>query len=334
MISSSCISTQSLTIEIPQKSRNELPQNIQSLLLVNRTVNNQYTNLDTDSLQKIFYEQNFNYDTIINDLQTVDTTLKALGELLFESERYDIVIPEDRFLKFGKNTFLTLEMPWDEVKELCKTYNTDAVLSLDHFKTRISTNYEKENFYDPTRGDFSSADLAQMKIYYEALFRVYDPVQEKILLREFLRDTIIWEDADVSTSTLFDRFTPVKKALSEAGIAVALDLTDKISTVWREEKRQYFSTSNSDLKLASHFVANNNWKPAMALWNDIAEKTKSKSLKSKAEFNLAVGYELEGNLQQAISWALKSYNTMYRIVTYDYLEILKRRKNELKKQTQ
>lgn len=331
-ISFSCVPTKLLNIEIPRESKKELPKNIQSLTLVNRVVDSSFSNLETDSLQKIFYNQNFNYDTIINDIQAVDTTIKALGELLFESGRYDVVIPEDRFLKFEKNTFLTLEMPWDEVKELCETYNTDAVLSLEHFKTRVSTDFSKEAYYLPSNDAFSSASKAQLIVYYEVLFRVYDPSNEKILIREFLRDTIIWEDTDFSTGNLFDRFTTVKDALSQTGIAVALDFTDIVSTVWREEKRQYFSKGGSELKHANIYVDNNNWESAMAIWSKIAEKGKSKSLKSKAEFNLAVGYELQGDLQKAIFWALKSYDTMYRMVTYDYLEILERRKNELKKQ--
>lgn len=328
----SCISTKTLKIEIPVESKKELPQNIQSLTLVNRSVDQSFSDHETDSLQRLFYKQNFNYDTIIKDVQSVDTCLKALGDLLFESGRYDIVIPEDRFLKFERNSFLTKEMPWDEVKDFCTTYNTDAVLSIDHFKTKVSTGFDKEAFYDPYSDSFSSASKAQIAVYYEVLFRVYDPENEKILVREFIRDTLVWEDTDLSTKVLFTRLTSIKSALSQAGIAVALDFTEIISTIWRDEKRQYFSKGDAELKHASLFIDDNNWESAMAIWKGLAENSKSKSLRSKAEFNLAIGYELEGNLEQAIIWALKSYKTMYRRVSYEYLEVLERRKNELKKQ--
>lgn len=328
----SCVSTKSLIIEIPQESKNELPNRVQSLLLVSRVVDESFTDLEADSLQKIFYNQNFNYDTIINDVQAVDTTLKALGELLFESGRYDFVIPENRFLTFEKNTFLSREMPWTEVKNLCGLYNTDALLSLDHFVTRVSTQYEKESYFNPIQNGFSSISATEMKIVYEALFRIYDPSNEKILVREFMRDTIIWEDRDVSTRDLFDRATPVKTAIAEAGIALALDFSDKISTVWRPERRSFFAKGDKNLKNAANFISANEWATAMALWRETAENTNSKADKSKAEFNIALGYEIQGNLVEAIRWALKSYDTMYRANTYNYLETLKRRKNELKKQ--
>ncbi len=331
-ISVSCVSTKSLTIEIPQQSKNELPHSIQSLTLVNRTVDGTFSNLDKDSLQKIFYLQNFNYDTIINDIQSTDTTLKALGELLFESGRYDFVIPENRFLEFEKNSFLNMPMAWEEAKELCKIYDTDAVLSLDYFKTRVSTNYNKESFYDPVRDGFAWASFAEMKISYEALFRVYDPVQEKIIMREFFRDTVTWEDAAGSAGVLFERFTPIKTALSEVGIAIALDFSGKISTTWRRESRKLFVKGDANLKQAALFAEDNKWETAMTLWMETLKNTNSKTIKSRAEFNIAVGYELQGEINEAISWALKSYETMYRQVTYDYLEILKRRKYTLKRQ--
>jgi tetratricopeptide (TPR) repeat protein len=331
-ISVSCVSTKTLTIEIPQQSKNELPHSIQSLTLVNRTVDGTFSDLDTDSLQKLFYLQNFNYDTIINDIRASDTTLKALGELLFESGRYDFVIPENRFLEFEKNSFLNMPMAWEEVRELCEMYNTDAVLSMDYFKTRVSTDYKKESFYDSVRDGFAWASFAEMKISYEALFRVYNPATEKIVMREFFRDTVIWEDVAGATDELFKHFTPVKTALSEVGVAIALDLSGKISTTWHRESRKLFVKGDENLKHAALFAEDNKWDTAMNLWMETLKTTNSKTIKSRAEFNIAVAYELQGDINEAISWGLKSYETMYRQVTYDYLEILKRRKYTLKRQ--
>lgn len=329
IVSFSCVSTKPLYIEIPQKSKKELPANIQSLLLVARIVDDSYTDLKADSLQKLFYLQKFDYDTIINDVQAVDTTLKALGELLFESGRYDFVIPENRFLDFEKNAFITKEMPWDEVKLLCETYNTDAVMSLDYLKMRVITNYDKSDSFDPGSNSFVSIAEAQMQVSYEAIFRVYDPRIEKVISRQLMRDTLYWDDADYTLNALFNRFTPVKTALTETGIAIALDLSSEISTKWRPARRSYFAKGDANLKQAEPLVYSNQWETAINLWKKTAESAKSKSTKSKAEFNIALGYEMLGDIDSAIDWALKSYNTMYRTNTYNYLETLKRRKNDI-----
>ncbi|KAF0238550.1 MAG: hypothetical protein FD181_922 [Prolixibacteraceae bacterium] len=328
----SCMSAKPLLIEIPQKSKKELPENIQSLLLIARVVDDSFTNLDSDSLQRIFYRQQFDYDTIINDIQAVDTTLKALGELLFETGRYDFVIPENRFPAFESNAFMTSEMPWEEVKTLCETFNTDAVLSIDYFKTRVKTSYNKEDYFNPYDNSFSTISEAEMQISFETIIRIYDPAQEKIITRQFLRDTLFWEDTGQNSRELFSRFTPVKKALSEVGIAIALDFSGIIGPVWLRERRSYFATGNENLKQAVLLVNTGQWLSAIELWKETAGKTKSKSVKSKAEFNIALGYEMLGDIDTAIEWALKSYNTMYRTNTYNYLKTLKFRKNDLKTQ--
>lgn len=328
----SCTTTKTVTIEIPERAQKELPPRIQSLVLVNRTVDENYTDLHTDTIQNHFYKSHFTIDTVLYDLVAVDTCLKATGDLLFESGRYDVVIPENRFLTFEKNSFFSKEMPWNEVSELCATYNTDAVLSIDMFNTQVITQFEKDTHFDISDDAFYTAVTANMVVVYDALFRVYDPVEEKIIIREFLKDTLLWEDYARNTTALFKDFTPVKQALSEAGIAVALDFSEKISTVWRRAKRPIYITGDNNLKLAGTLIDSGEWEQAIALWKETAENSKSKSTKSKAQLNVAMAYEIQGDIDSAISWGLKSYNTMYRQITYQYLELLDRRKKELEKQ--
>lgn len=333
LFAASCSPTKNITIEIPESAQKELPTRIQSLVLVNRTVDSKYSDLPADTIQNSFYKKYFDIDTLLYDLTAVDTCLKATGDLLFESGRYDVVIPEDRFLKFERNAFFTKEMNWDEVKTLCLQYNTDAVLSLDMFNTHIVTKYEKDKYFDSSQDAFYTAAAASMVLTYDALFRVYDPVEEKVLIREFLKDTLMWEDIAKNATDLFEDFTPVKQALSEAGIAVALDFSEKISTVWRREKRPIFIKGDDNLKLAGTLIDSGEWEQAIALWKLSAENSKSKSTKSKAQLNVAMAYEIQGDMDSAILWGLKSYESMYRQITYDYLELLERRKKELEKQT-
>lgn len=328
IIGVSCASTKPLYIEVPEKGKNELPADIQSLLLISRSVDNSFNDLKEDSLQRIFYLKQFDSDTIINDIQSVDTTLKALGDLLYESGRYDIVIPENRFLRGADNSLAGVQMPFNEAKQLCDTFKTNAVLSIDFFKTKVITNYDRENYFNQLENSFFAISRAKMKVYYEALFRVYDPVKEKVIFRKFVRDTLFWETSDKSPEAVFSRFTPVKSALSEAGISMALAISNEISSVYHYEKRSFFASGDENLKAAAPLVYNNQWEPAIGLWEKSVENSKSKSVKSKAEFNIALAYEMLGDLDKSINWALKSYETMFRINTYEYLELLQIKKSE------
>jgi hypothetical protein len=99
---------------------------------------------------------------------------------------------------------------------------------------------------------------------------------------------------------------------------------------WRPERRRYFIKGNAGFRQANQFAERGDWLNAVLKWTEVAEKASSKTLKSKAQLNVALGYEILGDIDMAIKWALESYETMYRPLTYEYLEILRRRKNEIK----
>src|SRR5690606_16373681 len=118
------------------------------------------------------------------------------------------------------------ELTWEEVKSLCDTFNTDAVLSIDHFKTRVITAYDKNDYFSQSENLFYERAEAEIKISFEVVIRVYDPAREKIESRFILRDTLVWDDSGTTVGELFARFTPIKDALSEVGIAVALEFAN------------------------------------------------------------------------------------------------------------
>jgi hypothetical protein len=327
----SCSPVNYLQVQTGIPGEKDLPSAIQSLTLINRTRDSLYQDLSRDSLQRLFYKRQFQLDTVVYDLTAVDTVIRALGELMYESGRYDIIIPEDRFLPHKKNAFISEPMPWNQVVDLCQTFQTDAVLSLDYFKTSISTNYKSETLYDHLEDNYFRAYMAVMAIQYEALFRVYDPEQQKIVDQTIIKDTLWWDDTDVSTRTLFQRLTPVKNALVESGIAIALDYSDKICPDWRSARRKYFYKGNTLFEEAHAAVKNNNWEEALKIWLLIAEQATGKSLRSKAEYNVALAYEMLGDINQAIRWGLRSYETYYHPITVEYLNILKNRKQEIEK---
>lgn len=325
----SCKTVSYISVELANPAKKELPAGIQSLTLVNRAVDERFANFNEDSLQQIFYRNQFRMDTLLLDSLAADTLVQALGKLLFESERYDVVIPVDRFLPHERSTFFTPAMDWEEVQSLCDTFHTDAVLSLDFFKTSVTTTYKRETLYDTGSENFYSAHFAQMQINYESLFRVYDPKNRQIVMNELVKDTLLWEGADYDLRTLFARLTKVKGGLIESGIDAALEIAEKIAPTWRTDSRPYFSKGDPVLEEAHLLVQSGDWDSAMTKWEELSKKTNSKALKSKAEFNLAVGSEMQGNIDNAIKWGVKSYETMYRPMTYDYLNTLKTRKQQL-----
>lgn len=329
IILSSCSPVRTIPVEIALLPQQRIPDTIQSLTLVNRAANNRYSNFRADSLQQFFFQRQFRMDTVLYDTKSTDTLLVALGDILFESGRFDIVIPENRFLSTGTYSSLPTTMSWEEVDTLTRIYNTDAVLSLDFFRTQIKTSFDREALYDQQSNQFFTGYFATMDIAYEALFRIYNPIQRNIISNLAIIDTLRWEDGDTEIRPLFNRFTTVKAGLMEAGIHAAIRLSERIAPDWRITNRHYFFKGHPLLEQAHLQILEGNWYEAADIWHRLEEMPLSRSLKSKVEFNLALAYEMFGNLDTALKWGLQSYDTMYRPLTYNYLERLNVRKQQI-----
>jgi hypothetical protein len=324
---SACKPVSYLTVDLTDPPKEGLPEEIQSLTLVNRAVDKRFTDDPRDSIQLRFYESQFNLDTVIYDIKATDTLMQALGNLLYESGRFDVVIPENRFLTKDTLNPFSDQMNWEMAEDLTKRFNTDAVLSLDFYKTSISAVFgTKKNVRWDNLAEYTYY-AANLKISYIANLRLYYPRNKDLLISYFLLDTLEWEGANLELKSLFREFTKVKDALTETGIATALDLSKRIAPNWKSYSRAYFSSGNDVLRQTSLLIQNNDWETAMNRWQEMLEKTKSKSLKSKIEFNLALAYEMQGDLNEAIRWGGRSYNSFYRPVTYNYLKTLKERKS-------
>jgi hypothetical protein len=310
-----------LTIENARPAKEELPADIQSITLMNRSMDNQFLRHREDSLQMYFYRNGYQLSTVVLDSTAADTTIRALAELLFESGRYDVVVPVDRNIDRNLSYALLPDtLSPVLVSQLCKRFNTDALMVMEQFSTKVMADYSAEKYLDATTGNNYSY-YASLDLKYNAFFRIYKPGKNTLVKAIEVSDTIYWESSDYSQQRLFGKLPSIKQALINAGIKIALDLDSKISPSWISEKRGYFLF---DLKNDRGQQLMNENKPdeAKAFWLEKAQST-NKKIRSRAEYNLAVASELDGNIDQAIEWGLKSFYSYYQYQTEVYLKKLK-----------
>ncbi len=318
-----------LTIENSQPAIAELSNDVQSITLMNRSMNNQFQNHREDSLQMYFYRKGFQLSSIVLDSTAADTTIRALAALMFDSGRYDIVVPNELNLKRNVSyEILPDTLNPDQVSEICKKFNTDALMVLERFSTKTMADFSAEKYQD-ANAELVNSYYATLDLKYDAFFRIYKP-GEKTLLKEIaISDTIYWESADYTQKGLFGKLPSVKQALINAGIKVALDVDSKVSPSWITEKRGYFLFKNKDDR-GQQFMNENNYEEAGKYWAFMAKST-NKNVRSKAEYNLALINELNGDLDKAIEYGLKSFYSQYRLQTEIYLKKLEARKTLLQK---
>lgn len=319
---------ETLTIQNVQHAKNELSSDIQSITLMNRSMSNQFQDYPEDSLQQYFYRRNFQLSKIVLDSLASDTCLRALAALMFESNRYDVVVPVERNLR---REISYEQMPdllsKSEVQDICTRFNTDALMVLERFFTKSMADFSEQRF-ETSNGPMRSYN-ATLDLKYHAFFRVYTP-KDPVLVKEInVNDTIYWESDDITLERLFEKLPSVKNALISAGIKAALDADSQISPSWIDEKRVYFLLDKKNDQ-GKKFMESNDFLQAEKYWQGFAQ-SKNKNIRSKAEFNLALISELNGDLDKAIEYGLKSFYSQYRFQTEHYLKQLQARKEALSK---
>lgn len=318
-----------LTIENAHPATDELSADIQSITLMNRSMNKQFDNYQEDSLQLYFYRKGFQLSQIVLDSVSSDTIVKGLAELLYESGRYDVVVPVNRnFPRELPYEILPDTLSQKQVSQICRDYNTDALIVLERFSTKVMTDYSSEKYQNPATG-IEHSHYASLDVKYSAFFRIYKP-GEKLPVKEIaLTDTIYWESIDNTQFKLFSKLPSIKQAVISAGIKVALEVDEKLSPTWTSEKRGYF-LFNPKNDRGQQLVNENKYDEAREYWLELAQ-SKNKKIRSKAEYNLALVSELNGDIDGAMEWGLKSFYSYYRYQTEMYLKKLKVRKEAIQK---
>lgn len=312
------------TVEVPIKPKIEIPESIQSFTLMNRSLTSEFQNLKEDKLQIDFYKKNFKTNFVLLDSTVADTTIKVLGDLLFDSHRFDIVIPVNRNIYRALSYEETpAPLSWNYVESICNTYETDALIVLENLAIRTVTDYESGT--ELNYGQIYKTHSASMDFYCRAQWRIYDPKNQKIIVDyTIVPDTLYWSNFDYEIIPLFQNLPTIKEASIETAIKVALNFCDLIAPHWIPEKRYYYAMKNSSIDLSIELAANGDWPGALENWLLYINKG-NRSNKSKVMLNVALAYEMTGELDQAIIWLKKSQDTYYREVTNYYLkELLKR----------
>ena len=321
---SSCISTGKISVQISVPAKRSIPNDVQSVVLMNRSMSAEFSDLNQDSLEVLFIKKKLHLTHIFLDSLAADTTLKSMANEMYESGRFDVVVPIKRNLPKNNSSYQdsSPSLTLNQVKQICSEFKVDALLSLENFHEKVKTSYEMGYL-----NDYNGASIKEFNAYVQVAFhsnwKLYQP-KEKLLVAKFeVNDTIFWTGNGLSLQETYEKLPTLKDALIDGAVENAKNFSAYITPAWQSEDRRYFITNNPEIDKAVAFLLKNEWKEAEKIWMKYATVS-SPALRSKIEFNLALASEMNGNLKEAIGWAQKSFKTKYSLASEDYLLLLKR----------
>jgi hypothetical protein len=317
-------------VEIPIPPEYKITDSIQSLTIMNRSMNSSFQNFDERLLQLDFYRKNFDTNSVILDSTASDTIIKSIADILFETQRFDVVVPINRNIYRLANFNETPQpLDWEYVETICETYNTDALLVLENLAIRAVTNYKTgHEFVGFSEYKYHTAS---MDFYSRAHWRVYYPKNQNIVLDIIVNyDPIYWGYSDYQIIDLFNALPTVKQAAIYTATQIAEKLAKSIAPKWVEKYRYYYVLKNPEIDQSVEFAAEGRWAEALDNWLKHANKG-NRFERSKIMLNIALAYEMNGDIKNAIQWARKSQRNYYREVVQSYLKELLNRQEVLNK---
>lgn len=319
---SSCVSMGKITIQVPVPPTHQLSNDIQSIVLMNRSMNGMFSSLDQDSLENLLVRKKLVLDEQLLDSLAADSSLKIAGNAMYESGRFDIVIPVKRNLSnwnsIANDKMPTLPLP--QVNQICNEFKTDGLLVMEKFSEKVNSSYQVG--YDRmTDYGLTKSYTIFLQIAFQSNWKLYQP-GEKLKTAQFeVKDTIYWERNGNTLQEAYEQLPTIKEAIMDGAIENGKGIANYFAPGWKSQVRHYFITDNKIADQAIVHLKNNNWAEAEKQWLKFAD-TPSRNLRSQIEYNLALAAEMEGKPVQAIDWIKKSIHSRYSKVGEDYLKIL------------
>jgi hypothetical protein len=301
-----------------------LPSYIQTIIILDRTVPP-----DTRQNKR---EEILTGEAMHQDAQAIQQTIDGFIYTIGNAPRFNIVRTTEKYKGDNTGKIFPEVLPWSTIEQLCNKYKADAVIAVESFDSDyIITNSVK---IEPST-DHSGLPVKLKVFYAEGLatvnmgFRLYNP-KDKEISDEYLFNNQMRFDANGNTlpevmQRILDKTEAINQVSYEAGSLYA----KRITPTYYKVTRYFYNKPKRNKKLMEGVRRSEvaDWKGAIESWTE-AMKVDSRKQRGRIALNIAVAYEVLGDMNKALEWASKSYIDYSEDMANDYVSDLKYRINE------
>ncbi|MBN1158523.1 MAG: hypothetical protein JXA61_04020 [Bacteroidales bacterium] len=315
-------STAWVNLTLVRPSEIMLPDYIRTIAVVDRTVQ------DDNTKNKI--EQVLTGEFFQQDEQAVLQVAEGFISACADVERYFTVRTEEKFSSDGSKNIFPSTMDWNDVTELCDKYQADAILAIEiydsdfivtHSPVKIETNNE--------------LGLPVIKLEYHAVgvavinfgIRLYDAAN-RIILDEYqtthrMNFEVQGGTIQAALNQMIDKVQAVNRVSYDAGFIYA----SRITPTYYRVTRYFYDKPKKKLGLGVRMSEVADWNGAIDAWMPVVQTGRRKHA-GRAAYNIAVAWEVLGDLELSREWASRSYVEFRDKRAEDYHDMLSNRIRE------
>lgn len=312
--------TSSLQVDMLKPATISFPKHIRQVGIINRSLPAKGQGFNA------FIEGFVTGESIGADREGAQECMRGLASGLNVNPRLTGVVIEGVDFR-GTGTAVWPEfLDWNDVNDLCTRFRVDAIVALETFDSDVKLRQgsrQVERTIDKKKVMVTeySGDL---RMVVRSGWTIYQPERGQILDRNAFFDEMEWNKTGVSPEDVMRKFPAKRAAINESGRFSGGQYAMRISPTWMTENRSYFRKGNDEFLKADKYVKKDNWNEAIAIWRRYARDSDPK-IAGRANYNMALASEVEGNLALALEWANRAWYDYDLKKARNYTELLENR---------
>ncbi len=298
-----------------------VPRHVQHITILNRTL--------PESQVANVLEGILTGELPFQDRKAAESAIASLTGSIAESNRFRTTQYPTSMKGSGSGGILPAPLDWATVERICRETNSDAVLALETFDTDfILTNAEKIEDQKDKDGKvqkvkvFTAQGVATVKLG----LRMYDVKDRRIIDQHQYDHRNTWtargSTAAEAALALIAKNDAVLRVSSNSGFAYGKRIVPRMVTLSRPLYKK--KKGNRDLERGTRKALVGDWDGSIDDWMRAAQSSSDK-VAGRAAHNIAVAYEVLGDLDNSLKWAQKSYSDFGFKKALEYSSQIRRR---------
>ncbi len=323
LLFSSCRTTQGMQIEVQRPATISVDNNIKSLALLNHSIPGKAG----------LIEGTLTLEMPKQDKDLSNECLRGIDQLLRTSPRFEIRQCDSSMLA-SKPTSVDFGAPmnWEQVDSICRKYGTDALLSLEFFDTDFSVINPAATLAN-TAQNILNGNGAEVEVTGKATARagfiLYYPAKKAIIYQDMYKQGKTWVQRSTNPVEAIARLIKRNEALTEVSYYTGQAFAHDLVPLYFWEQRMMYIGKKGGMKIGARQALTRDWEGALNTWKEEYDSNSKSKFRARAAYNVALAYEVLGDLQNARAWIQKSYLEGGKDEALQYSNILEKRIRDL-----
>ncbi|SEM11126.1 hypothetical protein SAMN04487910_4132 [Aquimarina amphilecti] len=322
LIAVGCGSKKSLRTEVIKPPIVTLDSSVKKIGILNRSIPSD-ENVGLDQVDKILSIEGAKLDE-----DGARQAMIALKTALLQNPRFtEVTILSNSLKENPGGGIFPSPISWDQINDLCKTNNIDAVFTLALYDTDAKASYTVENkkIEGPLGIELPAVEhKVSIDTKIKTGWRIYDPIRKKISDQLSVNEKTKSVGKGINPIKAIEAATNRKQSVLQISQKIGSDYASRLLPYKDNVYRDYYVKATPNFEVAKRKVETGQWEGAAELWEKETNNS-DPEIAGQACFNMAFYNEIKGDYTKAIEWATKAYTDYENKNALRYINDLKER---------